>query len=200
MRYAIEAALDSTLLSKIVVTSDDEEILDIAGEYPGVEAIRRPGEISADHSPAIEYTMHALDMMEDTYDAVAIIQPSSPFTKGRDIDGTINLMFEKEADSAVSVVKLDHAIHPAKLKVMKDDYLVAYLEEEHGRMSSEQLSEIFVRNGSVYVTTVDVISRGKIIADNCVGYIMSRERSIDINDPIDFEFAQFLHNSTLKNG
>jgi CMP-N,N'-diacetyllegionaminic acid synthase len=127
------------------------------------------------------------------YDIIVIVQPSSPFTLGMDIDNTITLLDEKQdADSAVSVMKLDHAIHPVKLKTMVENELIPYLEEEKGRMADYDLPELYVRNGSVYVSKIENIKRNKIIGDKCLGYVMPRERSIDINDPIDFAFAEFL--------
>ena len=135
---------------------------------------------------------HALSVLEKEYDYTAIIQPTSPFTTGADIDHTIRLLYDSDADSSVSVMKLDHAIHPVKLKTMEGPELKPFLEEENGRMAAHELPELYVRNCSVYVSSMAVIRAGKIIGDKCLGYEMPRERSIDINDPIDFDFAEFI--------
>lgn len=192
VRYAIEAALDAKEVDMVVVSTDDDDILTIARSYDEVKAIRRPDNISGDKAPAITYVQHVLELLNEDFDYTVIVQPSSPFTLGVDIDQTIKLLYGTEADSSVSVMKLDHAIHPAKLKVMKRNKLNAYFEEENGRMAAHELPELFVRNCSVYVSTVESIAKGKIIGDHCLGYEMPRERSIDINDPIDFEFAEFM--------
>ncbi len=192
IRYVIEASLHSELLSEIIVTSDDEDILDIATRYEQVRAIRRPENISGDKAPAVTYVHHALSLLSDKYDYTVIIQPSSPFTTGEDIDNTIRLLLESDGDSSASVMQLDHAIHPVKLKTMEGDLLLPYLEEENGRMAAHELPELFVRNCSVYVSSMKIIEEGRIIGDKCMGYVMPRERSIDINDPIDFEFAEYL--------
>ena len=125
-------------------------------------------------------------------EAVAIVQPSSPLTLARDIDGTIDLLDQSGAESAVSVVQVDHAIHPAKLKVMQGDRLLPYLEAEGERMAEFQLPRVYVRNCAVYVSRRAVIESGKILGDDCRGYEMPRERSVDINSPFDLEFARFL--------
>lgn len=197
VRYAIEATLNSKIVSTIIVSTDDEEILKIAKEYDNIIPIERPQEISGDKASAISYVQHAIAYMEQNfsliYDIIVIVQPSSPFTSGMDIDNTIMLLEEKQdADSAVSVMKLDHAIHPVKLKIIVENELIPYLEEEKGRMADYDLPELYVRNGSVYVSKIENIKRNKIIGDKCLGYVMPRERSIDINDPIDFVFAEFL--------
>ena len=73
------------------------------------------------------------------------------------------------------------------MKTLAGSRLDPFLEEERGRMAAHELPELYVRNCSVYVSTIQTIRRGKIIGDHCLGYEMPRERSIDINDPIDFE-------------
>ena len=115
-----------------------------------------------------------------------------------DIDGTIQLLLDnEEADSSVSIMKLDHAIHPVKLKIKEGDLLLPYLEEEAGRMATHELPKLFIRNGSVYVSRLRTIVTGRIIGDHCLGYEMPRERSLDINDQIDFEFAEYLSNKDV---
>jgi CMP-N,N'-diacetyllegionaminic acid synthase len=194
--YIIESARGSMLLDSIVVNSDDDDILNIAAQFPNVIALKRPKKIAQDHSKAIEYVHQTLEYLEErgqSFDTVVILQPTSPLTLPEDIDNTIQLLRDSEADSSVSVMKLDHATHPVKMKVMVGDRLDPYLEEEKGRMAEHELPTIYVRNCSVYATRMKIIKAGKIIGSDCRGYIMPMERSIDINDPIDFEFAEFLY-------
>ncbi len=139
---------------------------------------------------------HALNALEGDgeplFDTIVIVQPSSPFTLSRDVDATIELLETTGADSAVSVMALDHAIHPAKLKVLEGDRLHPYLEEERGRMAAHELPSLYVRNCSVYASRRAIIEAGQIIGADCRGYVMPRERSLDINEPLDLEFAEFL--------
>ncbi|MEO0790499.1 MAG: acylneuraminate cytidylyltransferase family protein, partial [Bacteroidota bacterium] len=194
VRYAIENALKSDIVDDWVLSTDDPDIIAIGHEYQGLSIINRPDEISGDDASAITYVHHALSILKKPYTHTVIIQVTSPFTQPEDIDKTISaLLNNKEAASAVSVQPLDFALHPAKLKTLsKDSVLVPYLEEEKGRMSAQQLPKIFVRNGSVYASTIAAISQGNIVQDPCTAYVMPRERSLDINDPIDFDFAEFM--------
>lgn len=195
--YAIEAALQSSRISHIAVSSDSPEVLKIAAQYSNVTPIQRPAELADDRSPAIDYVKHTLQTLTEKFDLVVILQPSSPLTLPEDIDATIELLLQHpEADSSVSVMKLDHAIHPVKLKVKKDDVLLPFLEEENGRMAAHELPELYVRNCAVYVSRNSTIMKDKIVGDHCLGYLMPRERSVDINDPIDFAFAEFLMKHT----
>ena len=195
--YMIEAAMQSQLLDYIVVNSDDKEILTIASNFKGVHPIERPRNISGDKARAIEYVFQTLQVLKGEknliFEAVVILQPTSPLTLPEDIDGTIQLLLDTKADSAVSVMPLDHAIHPVKMKTMQGDKLLPYLEEENGRMAAHELPELFVRNCSVYASMIETIEQqNDIIGNDSRGFIMPLERSVDINEMIDFEFAEFL--------
>ncbi len=190
--YAIEAALQSQRLDAVVVSSDDPVVLQLARDYPGVIALPRPAALAADTSPAIDYVQHVLATLPDTYAIIVILQPTSPLTLAADIDGTIDKLLATGADSAVSVVGLDHMVHPVKLKTMQGDRLLPFLEDERGRMAAHELPQVYVRNCAVYATTSHTIETGEIIGPDCRGYIMPTERSADINEGIDFLFVEFL--------
>lgn len=196
--YAIEAAIQSLKLTHIVLSTDDEDILKIGRKYPDLTVIKRPLEIAGDEAPAISYVKHALHVLDHEFDLTVIIQPTSPLTSPADIDNTISLLQENVGDSAVSIMKLDHAIHPFKMKTLDGSSLRPFIEDEKGRMAFHELPDIFVRNCSVYVSSMGVINEGRIIGDQCLGYEMPRNRSVDINDPIDFEFAEFLISKYVK--
>lgn len=194
--WSLEAATRARGLAQVVLSSDDEEILSLAARFPSAVALRRPDDISSDTAPALTYVEHALDARreagEDAYDAVVIVQPSSPFTTPEDIDAVIALLDRTQADSAVSVMQVDHATHPLKMKRMDGDKLLPYLEEERGRMSEHELPKVFVRNGSVYASLRRTIEAGSILGADSRGYVMPRERSVDINDELDLAFCEFL--------
>lgn len=195
--WAIENSLRSNMLDKIIVSSDSQEILDISEQYNNEKVIflKRPDEISGDRSQAIEYINHSvsyLKEMGEEYDLVVLIQPTSPLTLPLDIDNTIKLLIDSNSDSAVSVVKQAHDINPLKMKILKGDLLIPFIEDEKGRMSEDEMPDIYVRNGSVYVSTIELIESGRIIGDDCRGYVMPRERSVDINDEFDLDFAEYL--------
>jgi CMP-N-acetylneuraminic acid synthetase len=193
---AIESALEAKTLDRVMVSSDDKEVLSLARGYREVIVLRRPKELAQSNSPAIDYVKHSLNFVESKHleqvDIVAIIQPSSPFTSPDDIDGTVNLLEQSGADSAVTIVKINHAIHPKKLKICEEDRLLPYIEDENGKMMEHELCDVFVRNGSVYVTHRQVIETGEIIGNDCRGYLMPKERSLDVNEEMDFLFAEFL--------
>lgn len=184
--WAIETA-KCAKLDRVVVSSDDPEILRIADEL----ALARPADLATDTSLAIDYIRHALAELGN-FDVVVVLQPTSPFTLPEDVDKTVALLDASGADTAVTVMEIEHAMHPLKLKVMEGDRLLPYSEDEQGRMAAHELPKVYVRNGSVYATRKRVIEGGGVIGEDCRGYRMPRERSIDINDELDLAFAEFL--------
>lgn len=192
----IETALSVDCFDRLVVSSDADAILDIAAQYEPRLALRRPSNISGDLSPAIEYVIHALNsiesMGEGPFHAIAILQPTSPFLSPNDIRAALDVFNTTHADSVTSVVRVEHTLHPVKYKTLEGDRLHAYFEEENGRVSAQDLPPIYVRNGAIYISRREVVDRGQIIGADCRAYVMPRERSIDINDELDLQFAEFL--------
>jgi len=204
VRWAIDAAVDCESLDHVVVSSDSSEVLAIANEYAVGKYVdhctpmRRPDEFCTPLSPAIDYVRHAIFEFERLSGkfvrTTVIVQASSPFTTATDISKTVGLLDnDRDAQSAVSIVEVPHDMNPIKMKRRLDDgRLVPHLEDEHGRMMYGTLPAVFVRNGSVYATRRRAIDLGLIVTDPCLGYVMPRERSIDINDAFDLKFAEFL--------
>ncbi len=199
--YAIEAALQSVRLSEIVLSSDDDKILQLGASYGNrVICLKRPEALATDESPAIEYVKHTLQTMGKefslNYSMVVIIQATSPFTIAEDIDSTISSMEELATDCAVSVRQVPHDLHPLKFKKLVGGKLYPYIETENGRMAYHQLEKYYVRNGSVYVSSLKLIESGQLLNDHCAAYLMPDERSVDINTEMDYKFAQFLMQGT----
>ncbi len=197
---AMELAISlSDLIDKTVLSSDGDAILNEAKNFPEILALKRPEGISGDKAPAITYVQHALHEVEkngDHYDIVVILQPSSPFTLAEDVRGTIEqLDFANGVEASVSVMESDHAYHPMKLKRLQNKRLISYLEDEKGQTMAHELPVLYVRNGSVYVAGRNLVNKGIVISDESNAYVMPRERSIDINDELDFKFAEFMYSN-----
>jgi CMP-N-acetylneuraminic acid synthetase len=196
---AIKQALSIAEITTVALTTDSDELLHMFQDVSGLECIKRPAEISDDKAPAIAYVRHAITLLEHklsiSYDYVMILQPTSPLRLNEDIVGTIQLIQQHpKADSAVSVVRVDHLNNPIKMKVMKGDELIPFLEPEKGRLAANQLPVLYVRNCAVYITRrKDIDIFVDVMGYTSVGYQMTAERSIDINEMIDFEIAKFLY-------
>ena len=191
VRRALETALAANVFSMVALSSEDDEILAEA-EGLDIVAIRRPAELATDTTRALDVVRHALGELRP-FDAVAVVQATSPFTAPEDLAGAVALLHETGAESVVSVARLEAGVHPLKLKRLEPDgRLLPYLEDD-ALTPSHELPPLWARNGSIYLSRIEVLERGLLVSDRDVrGYEMPVERSFDIDTPRDLAFVRFL--------
>lgn len=192
VRRALETAVAADCFDVVALSSDDDAILAEAAGLD-VAVVRRPAELAGDVTRVSEVVRHAVTVLEDPaapFEAVAIVQATSPFTAPEDVAGALALLEQTGAESVVTVVRLEAAMHPAKLKRLEGDRLLPFLADDR-LTPSHELPPLWVRNGSVYAFRRDVVERG-LEADDVRGYEMPSERSFDIDTPRDLAFAEFL--------
>ena len=194
--YTIKAALDSKLLTKVILSSDNDEIISI-GKSIGVEVpFKRPRELAEDTTPTIDVLIHAVNYVEKYQgffpDIVVVLEPTSPLRTAEDIDNALMKHIKTNADSVVSVIKTDHW-HPIRAKRIENDVLYDYCLEEKEGVRRQDLPPAYFRDGAFYSVKRDVLMKehrlyGKVTRP----YIMPPERSIDINSEFDFKLAEML--------
>ena len=187
--YTIEAALKSKYIDKVIVSSDDDEILNISLNF-GAETIKRPVELASDTATTFDAIKHTIDNFEK-YDYIVLLQPTSPLRNEKHIDEAIELLEEKQADAIVSVCEMDHS--PLWSNTLpKDGNMNNFLRDEVLNKRSQDLEKYYRVNGAVYICKTDKLLENKsfFLKDNIFAYIMDRKSSIDIDEEIDFLFAQ----------
>lgn len=190
VRRALETALAAACFETVALSSEDPEIL---AEAEGLEVVTidRPDELAGDTVRTLEVVLHALREAGGRFDAVGIVQCTSPFTAPEDLRGAVDLFERTGAGSVVTVVRLKSAVHPLKMKRLEGGRLLPWLEDD--RMApSHELPELWVRNGSLYLTRREVLEKGEILAEDQRAYVMPPERSHDVDTPEDLAFAEFL--------
>ena len=207
LAHVLRAALGSTQVSRVVVSSEDDEILDIAASFGGREtALRRPHDLALDTTPDVPVLQHAVREVErdvgHVVDYVVQLHATTPFLTSVDIDGALaTLLARPEADSLVSVYQVND-FHPVKMKrVRPDGFLEQFVSgtEELTTSRRQDFEPVYKRNGGLYASRRPVVmGLGRVWGKNVLPYIMPHERSVDINSPIDFVMAEALYNSKLK--
>jgi CMP-N,N'-diacetyllegionaminic acid synthase len=193
VRRALETALAGPFVS-VVLSSDDDEILAEAHALD-VIAIRRPADLATSTARSYDVAVHALGELErdGRFDAVAVVQATSPFTAPEDLTGALALLEGTGAASVVSVVRVEAGAHPLKLKLLGPEGRLSSWLADDGLTPSHELPALWKRNGSIYVSRRDVLDRGILVDERDVrGYEMPPERSLDIDTPLDLAFARFL--------
>ena len=191
--YSIEAGLKSKYISKVIVTSDDEEILSISKKY-GSGIIVRPEELSSDAATTFDAVKHTIDNVEK-FDYVVLVQPTSPLRSEKHLDEAIELLEEKNADAIVSVCEMDHS--PLWSNTLPEDGCMKnFLKEEVLNKRSQDLDKYFRLNGAIYVCKIDKFleNKGFFLKENIYAYKMDKKNSIDIDDEFDFLMTEYIIN------
>ena len=196
VRRALETALAAGCFDTVALSSEDREILAQADGLPEVVQIVRPPELATPAALTYDAVVHALATLEGEaghapFEAVAVVQCTSPFTAPEDLAGAVDLAERTGAGSVASVTRLDGVVHPLKLKRMEGERLVPFLEDDR-MLPSHELPPLWARNGSIYVSRRETIEAGSLDSADMRGLPMPPERSHDIDTPTDLAFAEFL--------
>ena len=196
LAYTIETAKQSQLIDHLILSTDDEQIAAVGREWGVAVPFLRPVELAQDETPHVPVMQHATEFMEKKlgtkFSHLVILQPTSPFRTVADLDGTIRRLVETGADSAVSLVEIKEN-HPVKAKRLEGHRVLPYSvpEPEGGRR--QDLPRAYKRSAAVYAMRRDLIMiDGRLYGDHIVGYEVPRERSIDIDDELDWLQAEYM--------
>jgi len=195
--YTIKEALNSKL-DACIVSTDSEEIAQVARNYGGNVPFIRPAEFATDNASSVDVVIHAIDFMKthynQEYDAIMLLQPTTPFRNSEDINQAIDILVSSNADSVISVTDVG-GTHPARMKFIVDGNLIdpPFVEAFEGQ-NRQELKPMFIRNGGIYLTRIDVIKGGSFKGTISKALVMPQKRSVNIDDIDDFEFAEWLLN------
>ncbi len=195
--YIIKAALGSKLLDRVIVSSDHPEIMRLSKEFGAEVPFVRPADLAED-VPSELVTQHAVAFIEaetrEKVDIAVTMQPTSPFCSSEDIDACIQKLTDNpEIESAFSVKKICE--RPEWMFSLKKNRAVSFLEGEMKgeRGVTQSLPDLYIPNGAVYATRRNVLfEKNLLISDMASIHIMSAEKSIDIDEPIDFLVAEVV--------
>lgn len=188
--YTIEAAKCVPSISRVIVSTDSQEIADIAKQYGAEVPFLRPEELASDTSKTMDAVMYTLDKLAaqgEIYDYLVLLQPTSPLRTEDDIEGCIQKALECGQD-VVAVSEVQDP--PVLIRRMEKTGKLFSLLSGSSTVRRQDMQAYYRVNGSIYVNQVDRLSADTSLNDNPVGYIISREHSVDIDEPIDFEIVE----------
>ena len=195
IKYTIDAALESKLLTHCIVSTDSDAIASVAKSCGALVPFKRPDHLSGDDTLSLPVVQHAVQFMENDqqykYDAVIMLQPTSPLRLTSDIDNTINLLFDTNSDSVISVVEVE-GYHPLRMARIVEGYLINYIDQGQEDMRPRQkLPPVYIRNGAIYATRRDVLMEDDSwVGDDVRAYVMSLDRSVNIDTFADLLLAE----------
>ena len=197
--YTIEAALKSSLITRVIVSTEDKAISEIALEHGAEIPFMRPSSLATDTSLSIdtyEYTITKLEQNERAkIDEFVVLQPTSPLRTHKDIDQAINLYKEKKAYSVISFCKEHHPIVWHKY-IDKEAKIHSIFDAKLKNRQEEKPS--YFPNGAIYVLSKEVLKNRNYYNKDTYAYIMDRKVSVDIDTLEDFSYVEFLMKSNEK--
>lgn len=196
--YAIDAAKEAKCIDRVVITTDDEKIADVAKKYGAEVPFLRPAELATDTAGAIDVYLHAIDFLSNEaggkIDIFMVLLPTAPFRTAKHIDEAYRLFVEKKCTSLVSVTKAEtppswyfYRNSEGKINNCKfgiDSSFVSNRQED---------DDYVIPNGAIYILDYDLLKNKRTYyAEDTVGYLMSRRESVDIDTMDDLLYADFL--------
>lgn len=190
--YTIEAALRSKNIESILVSTDSNEIANVARSLGAKVPFIRPDHLSHDTAQAIDVYLHAINYQMNQgnrVDNVIVLQPTSPLRSTEDIDSAIEMFYTKKADSVISYCKEHHPIYWHKRIDESGKFIDIF--KENTLVNRQELGTSYFPNGSIYVFKRELLESRRYYSENSFAYIMPRNRSVDIDTLDDFELAEF---------
>lgn len=193
--YTICEAVRSQYIGRVIVSSDDDEIIETAKQYGAEAPFKRPIKLATDESNSHDAFRHAVNWVEENggeqYEYLVELLCTNPMKTAQDIDAALHKLISTGADSVIGVCELDDH-HPIRIKKIEDDRILDFcLPEVPGTNRQELKPKAYIRNGSIYACRRDQIDN-RVGTKNSRPYIMSPEKSINIDGPLDLILCKEL--------
>jgi len=189
--HTIDAAINSKLFKKVIVTTDDKEIKDVSLQY-GAEVIDRPSELATDNASSLDVIEHALLELQaygEDYFHFMLLQPTSPLRNETHIQEAWKKYSNENASSLISVVEVEHT--PFKMLIEKEDKIEPLTQWKDLTKPRQQLPKVFLPNGAIYISEVKkFLDKKNLFEEPLSVYIMKQEDSIDIDTKYDLSQAE----------
>jgi CMP-N,N'-diacetyllegionaminic acid synthase len=203
LAYSIDSAKKSGLFDEIYVSTDSEEYAEIAKSYGASVPFLRSKETATDAASSWDVVREAIKRYNDInqeFNLICLLQPTTPLRTANDILNAFQLLESKNANAIVSVCEVDHS--PLWCNVLPEDLSLSnFIKKDISKTPRQRLDRFYRLNGAIYLFRVDYFKICESIYDSkCYASIMDKEKSIDIDDNIDFIFAETVMKSNhIKN-
>lgn len=201
--WSIGQAKRSKTIDRIVVSTDDREIARVAQKY-GVEVpFLRPSSLAMDDSPTSETIIHVIDQLSklgESYDYVALLEPTSPLRTVQDIDSAIRRVVQNNKASGLVSVGEVHMEHPLIIKkINKSGYVEAYIQNNLEVHQRQQVDKAYFPYGVIYISKVPEYRINKTFyTTQTIPYFIERWQNYEIDDKLDFDIVEHIMKNKLE--
>ncbi|MCK5541287.1 MAG: acylneuraminate cytidylyltransferase family protein [Desulfobacterales bacterium] len=197
--WVIEAAKKSKHIDRLILSSDDDEIIKVAESFGCDTPFVRPKEFAQDRSTVADVIIHALNKIPD-FDYIMLLQPTSPLTLAEDIDGCIDFCIKSKAQSVVSVAE------PGKnpywtFTMEQDNQLVPVFGNKYFNQQRQEVPIVYMPTGAIYMAESKWFLENKSFYSAITsGYLIPKERSLDIDSELDFKVFEAIMSDIIDTG
>ena len=195
IQYSIEYSLKCPLIAHTVVSTDSEEIADVARSCGAEVPFIRPKELAEDDVPDYPVFRHALETLEDLYneqiDAIVLLRPTSPLRPPGLIERGVALLQHFPEASSVRTVTLSSE-HPFRQWRIVGDYMVGYEAEvfEPYNLPRQQLPPVYFQTGDLEIVRRQTLLDGSISGNHILPLVIDPEEMVDIDHESDWQEAE----------
>ncbi len=193
LAYTADAVKEAKLLTRTIVSTDDERIADCARSLRLDVPFMRPASLGGDDVPMLPVLQHAIELLESDgfhADIVVLLQPTSPLRRGEHIDAAVKWLARAGGDSVVSVVEVPHQFNPTSVMRYEEGLLKPFLDAPTATRRQDK-PRVYARNGpAVLATRVQVIREGSLYGRQSWPLVMSPEDSLDVDTPWDLKVVE----------
>lgn len=193
--HTIEAALGAKQLTRVIVSTDSEEIASVSLQYGAELPFMRPSHLAQDDSLAIDNYIYTVGRLSKesriAIENFVVLQPTSPLRNSFDIDNAVKLFREKNADSVISFYPAPHPVQWYRY-IDEEGVLRSFFEDGHRLANRQDEKKSYLPNGAIYIFKYSILKDRRVYyTDKTYPYIMPAERSVDIDTLDDFDLAEF---------
>lgn len=190
--WTIEEAKKSKYIDRLILSSEDKEIIEVARDWKCEVPFIRPMELAADETPGVEPILHAIDALPEKYDYVVLLQPTSPLRLVEDIDGCIEMCVHTIAPVCVSMTKTGK--NPEWMyRVADTGSTVPVTDSGYTSSRRQDIQPSFVLNGAVYVAETAWLKQNRtFISEKMKAFRMPPDRSKDVDTELDLKICELL--------
>ena len=197
---AIVTAQESRMFSTVCVSSEDEEILSVAKEYGADVALNRSEDLLGADVQVIDVCRSVVKYFVDQgqeFVAFAVLLPTSPLRTANDLQRAYQIMMETNARSCMSLVECEHP--PQRAVCLQAGYVAPFFEGDNFKQT-QKLEKLYRHDGTVIVSRIDAFLQDPYFyGESVVPYFVERERGVDVDNPLDLAWAEFLFNNGSLN-
>lgn len=196
MHYTIEAALQSGCFDTVMVSTDSEKYAQVArnggAEVPFLRSQGNAGDKSSSWD-VIREVLSNYEKMGQNFDYVALLQPTSPLRDAEDIKGVFEKLKDPNVESVTTIVEVEHPIQWC-FRLEKNEQITELATSPYSHARRQELDTYYRENGAVFVVPADKVRNPEydLYQEKCYGYVMKPEKSVDIDNKADLEYAEFL--------